>query len=80
MSREPKAAAGSYRTDLTSRYNVSATARSGWAVINGSIDLDSNPVCALLPANGQHRFSCDTELRRPGPLATGVCHRREFIP
>lgn len=45
--------------DLTVLYNVTASTRSGWAVVSGTIDFNGTPVCALMLANGQHQFSCN---------------------
>ncbi len=56
MVREPTS------RKLTTLYNVTASERSGWALITGTIDFNGTPVCALLLANGQHSFSCDADL------------------
>jgi len=50
--------------DLTASYNVTASTRSGWTVISGTVDFNATPVCALILANGQHMFSCNTSLGR----------------
>jgi hypothetical protein len=50
--------------ELTTLYSLTASARSGWAVVTGTVDFNGTPVCALLLANGQHRFSCNANLGR----------------
>ncbi len=41
---------------------ISPSSREGWAAITGSVSADNSPVCALVLANGQQMFSCDTSL------------------
>ena len=54
MVREPEGRA------VSVDYTISAaTNRAGWTVINGTIDFNGTPVCALMLANGQHMFSCN---------------------
>jgi hypothetical protein len=47
---------------LSIDHNVTASTRTGWVVVDGSIDFNGTPVCALMLANGQHMFSCNASL------------------
>jgi hypothetical protein len=43
-------------------HSVQASTRVRWTVINGTIEYNGTPVCALILANGKHMFSCNTDL------------------
>ena len=43
-------------------HNIQTATRAGWTVINGTIEFNGAPVCALMLANGKHMFSCNADL------------------
>lgn len=58
MVREPEG-----RTLTLDRSTLDAT-RARWKLINGTVDYNGTPVCALILANGQHMFTCNENLGR----------------
>jgi len=58
MVREPEG------RSLSVVHSSRASTRAGWTVVNGTIDFNGTPVCALMLANGQHMFSCNETLGR----------------
>jgi hypothetical protein len=47
---------------LNVNYTNTASTRSGWIVVNRTLDFYGTPVCALILAIGQYMFSCDEDL------------------
>ncbi|PID39531.1 MAG: hypothetical protein CR984_06640 [Proteobacteria bacterium] len=52
--------------DMNLVHEKDAPLPEGWARISGSVKLVDTPVCAMVLANGQHVFSCGSEIGRYG--------------